>query len=99
VVFFIYAKKPIVECRQLYLKLRTPVFSYFGEMLSTLTQISTFGVRRKKLNTFAQAADLSTKTNISFNVVSRGFGVYVSYVSSFILIIGFFIGVHFTSPD
>lgn len=99
IIFFIYAKRPIVECRQLYLKLRTPVFSCFGEMLSSLTQISIFGVRRTRLNQFASAADLSTKTNISFNVVSRGFGVYISYVSSLILVIGFFIGVYFTSPE
>jgi ATP-binding cassette subfamily C (CFTR/MRP) protein 4 len=98
VLFFIYSKRPIVECRQLYLKLRTPVFSLFGEMLSILTQIATFATRRQRLEKFARAADLSTKTNISFNVVSRGFGVYVSYVSSLILIIGFFIGVHFIAP-
>lgn len=99
VVFFLYSKRPIVECRQLYLKLRTPVFNYFGEMLSTLTQISTFGIRKKKLDQFARAADESTKTNISFNVVSRGFGVYVSYVSSLILVVGFFIGIYFISAE
>lgn len=49
VLFFLYAKRPIVECRQLYLKLRTPVFSLFGEMLSVLTQISAFGTRRQRL--------------------------------------------------
>ena len=68
-------------------------------MLSTLTQISTFGIRKKRLDQFAHAADLSTKTNVSFNVVSRGFGVYVSYVSSLILVIGFFIGIYFISPQ
>jgi ATP-binding cassette, subfamily C (CFTR/MRP), member 4 len=99
VLFFVYAKRPIVECRQLYLKLRTPVFSYFGEMLAVLTQIAAFGTRRPRLERFARAADLSTKTNISFNVVSRGFGVYISYVSSMILIIGFFIGVYFISAS
>jgi len=35
---------------------------------------------------------------MSFQVVSRGFGAYISYVSSLILIIGFFIGVYFNSP-
>lgn len=99
VIFFMYSKRPIVECRQLYLKLRTPVFNLFGEMLSSLTQISIFGRRKDRLKKFAESADLSTKTNLSFNVVSRGFGAYVSYVSSFILIIGFFIGVHFSSPE
>lgn len=49
ILFFLYAKRPIVECRQLYLKLRTPVFGLFGEMLSVLTQIATFGTRQQRL--------------------------------------------------
>ena len=53
VVFFIYSKKPIVECRQLYLKQRTPVFGIFGEMISSLSQIRIFGTRAKKLKKFA----------------------------------------------
>ena len=41
---------------------------------------------------------LSSKTNISFQVISRGFGVYVSFASSLIMLAGFFIGVYKTSP-
>ena len=91
IIFFIYAKKPIVECRQLYLKQRTPVFGIFSEMISSLSQMHIFRKRLPKLNAFADAADLSTKTNMSFQVISRGFGAYVSFVSSLIMIIAFFI--------
>ena len=53
IAFFIYSKRPIVECRQLFLKLRTPVFSQFSEMLFSLTQISVFGTRKSQLAKFA----------------------------------------------
>lgn len=66
-------------------------------MITALTQINVFGTRKIRLKEFAMAANLSTKSNISFNIVSRGFGAYVSYVSSLILVIGFFIGVYFTT--
>jgi hypothetical protein len=46
VLFFIYAKNPIVECRQLYLKQRTPVFGIFGEMITSLSQIRVFDKRK-----------------------------------------------------
>lgn len=95
ILYFLYSKRPIVECRQIYLKLRTPVFHYFGEMLSTLTQLSVFGIRKKKMAQFAHAADISTKADLSFHMVSRGFGVYISYFSSLVLISGFFIGIKF----
>lgn len=36
---------------------------------------------------------------MSFQVISRGFGVYVSYASSLIMFVAFFIGVHLTSPS
>jgi hypothetical protein len=68
-------------------------------MLFSLTQISVFGTRKNLLAKFAEAADLSSKSNLSFNIVSRGFGVYVSYVSSLILTIAFFIGVYFSSTS
>lgn len=53
ILFFIYARGPIVECRQLYLKQRTPVFGIFGEMISSLSQIRVFGKRLQKLRAFA----------------------------------------------
>jgi ATP-binding cassette subfamily C (CFTR/MRP) protein 4 len=42
---------------------------------------------------------LSSKTNISFQVISRGFGVYVSFASSLVMFAGFFIGVYQASPS
>ena len=99
VLFFLYAKQPIVECRQLYLKQRTPVFGQFAEMLTSLSQIRVFGKRLPTLREFAATADLSSKTNMSFQVISRGFGVYVSYASSLFMFAAFFMGVHLTAPS
>jgi ABC-type bacteriocin/lantibiotic exporter with double-glycine peptidase domain len=99
VIFFIYSKKPIVECRQLYLKQRSPVFGIFGEMITSLSQIHIFDKRLHKLRSFAAAADLSTKTNMSFQVISRGFGAYVSFASSLIMIIAFYIGIYFSNSS
>lgn len=42
IVFFLYCKKVILAIKQLDLKLKSPVFSMVGEMISGLIQIKAF---------------------------------------------------------
>jgi ATP-binding cassette subfamily C (CFTR/MRP) protein 4 len=45
ILFFLYCKKPIVNIKQLDLRLKSPVFNMVGEMINGLVQIKIFNRR------------------------------------------------------
>jgi len=98
IAYFIYCKPAIVATKQLDLKTKSPVFSIFGETLAALSQIFTYKRRFSLLKIYSKAVNNSSMANLSFWMVSRGFGAYISFVTSFIMFIGVFIGIVYINP-
>ena len=47
--FFTYSRQVIQKCKQLDLQNKTPIFHFFGETISGLTQIKVFNYRKQKI--------------------------------------------------
>ena len=47
--FFNYARDVIQKCKQLDLQKKTPIFHFFNETISGLTQIRVFNYRKQKI--------------------------------------------------
>ena len=93
IVFFNYARAVIVQCKQMDLKNKNPIFQSYSETISGLVQIRTYGRRRSLLQQFAQTMNRSTKAAISFDLVSRGFGFYEAFIGLVLIFVGMNIGV------
>ena len=83
----------IVNAKKLDLKMKNPIFSTVNEVISGLVQIRVFNRRRKLLQEFNNIVNDSYRSTINFWICSRTLGVYGSYISLIILIIGFVLGV------
>ena len=53
IYFFNYARDVLQKCKQLDLQDKTPIFHFFSETISGLTQIRVFNYRKQKLQTFS----------------------------------------------
>ena len=93
VFLFLVCNKSIINAKQLDLKMKGPVFSTVNETISGLVQIRLFHRRKSLLQEFASKVNDSFKSSINFLVCSRAFGVYVSYFSLVILMIGLIMGI------
>ena len=76
VIFFKYARPAIIACKQLDLQKKSPIFQFYSETISGLTQIKVYAQRKAKLQQFSEIINTSSKAIIGFDVVSRGFGFY-----------------------
>ena len=64
-----------------------------NEMVSGLIQIKIFNRRFNLLKDFTALVDHSLRATLSFWFCSRAFGVYISYFSLLVTIIGFIMGI------
>lgn len=93
VILFCVCNKSIINAKQLDLEMKDPVFSTVNETISGLVQIKVFQRRKTLLKEFAKIVNNSFRSSINFLVCSRAFGVYVSYFSLVILMVGLIMGI------
>ena len=96
-IFFKYARPAIISCKQLDLQKKSPIFQFYSETISGLTQIRVFGQRKDKLQRFSKIINDSTKAIIGFDVVSRGFGFYETLISICLMFAGMIMGIALVS--
>ena len=84
-LFFAYARPAIIQCKQRDLKNKSPIFNFYSETLNGLVQIRTYSHRKDLINKFTKLINNSTTASIAFDVVSRGFALYVSFLGGIIL--------------
>ena len=93
-LFFSYARPAIIQCRQKDLKNKSPIFHFYSETLNGLVQIRTYGRRKDLISKFTKLINNSTKASIAFDVVSRGFALYVFFLGGIVLMaIGMEVGI------
>ena len=96
--FFYYARPAIIQCRQIELKNKSPIFNFYSETLSGLVQIRIYGRRKNLISKFTKLINDSTKAAIAFGIVSRGFGFYVFFLGGIVLMaIGMEVGIQHSS--
>ena len=93
IFFFWFCKKTIVECKQLDLRLKSPLFSTVNEILSGLVQMKIFNRRKSLLEKFSKLCNSSLRGNLIYWGSTRVFGAYLSYFGLIVLIIGMMIGI------
>jgi len=84
-LFFAYARPAIIQCKQRDLKNKSPIFNFYSETLNGLVQIRTYSHRKDLINKFTKLINNSTTASIAFDIVSRGFALYVSFLGGIIL--------------
>ena len=99
IVFFLLCNQVIINSKKLDLRMKNPVFSTVSEVISGLVQIKIFGRRKTLLEDFTTVVNNSYRSTINFWTTTRVFGVYSSYISLIILIIGFMLGVRNIEAD
>ena len=93
ILFFIYSRPAILTCKELDLQNKNPLFHFFSETLSGLTQIRVYDQRKNRLQQFSSLVNKSARTAISFDVVSRGFAFYESVLMILFVLVGMVLGV------
>ena len=93
-----YCKGIIVNCKQLDLNTKSPVFNMVGEMVTGLIQIKIFKRRMVLLKNFAYKVNESLKANLSFWILSRAFGAFVNYFAVIIMTVGWIIEIIIVTP-
>ena len=93
VLLLIFCNSLIVNAKKLDLRMKNPIFSTVNEVVSGLVQIKVFNRRKSLLQEFNGIVNDSYRSTINFWICSRTLGVYGSYISLFILIIGFVLGI------
>jgi len=98
-LFFSYARPAIIHCKQKDLKNKSPIFHFYSETLNGLVQIRIYGRRKHLISKFTKLINNSTKAAIAFDIVARGFGVYIFLLGGFALMaIGMTVGIQQSSP-
>ena len=93
-LFFVYARPAIIQCKQRDLKNKSPIFNFYSETLNGLVQIKTYGRRKDLINKFTKLINNSTKAAIAFDILSRGFALYVFVMGGIVLMaIGMEVGI------
>lgn len=93
IFFFNYSRPVISGCKQLDLQNKNPIFQFYGETISGLTQIRIYNQRMPKILQFSHIVNKSSKASIGFDMVSRGFGFYETVNSIVLMILGMVMGV------
>jgi len=89
IVFFLYCRKALIQTKQRDLKNKSPIFHFYNETINGLVQVKTYNRRRSLINEFSGLVNDSTRAAISFDIVSRGFGFYITLMCLFLFFIGF----------
>ena len=98
ILFFVYSKETMVECKQRDLKNKSPLFSFFNETISGLVQIRTYGRRKDLISQFTKLINRSTKAAFSYDIVSRAFAFYVTVIGIILMAIGMEVGIQQSTP-
>ena len=93
-MFFLYSKPVIVHSKQIELKNKNPIYHFFGESINGLVQINTYGRRKDHINKLSNIINESSKANIAFDIISRGFGFYETVIALALMFIGGMVGVY-----
>ena len=96
--YFMYCKGIIVNCKQLDLNTKSPVFNMVGEMVTGPIQIKIFKGRMALHKDFAYRVNESFRANLSFWILSRAFGAFVNYFAVIIMTAGWIIGIIIVTP-
>jgi ATP-binding cassette subfamily C (CFTR/MRP) protein 4 len=91
--WFYYCKRTIVQTKQLDLRMKSPVFSEFTQLVSGATQVKIYGQTSRMNTKMSNTVNDSIRVNHSFWFASRVFGSWTSYASVLICGVGFFVGV------
>lgn len=92
-LLLLFCNQIIIHTRKLDLRMKDPVFSTVDEVISGLTQIRIFNRRKSMLQEFTKIVNDSYRATMNFWYTTRVFGVYSSYISMAVLIIGFVLGI------
>ena len=76
ILFFVYARPAIIGTKQLDLHKKSPIFHFYSESITGLTQIRVYGQRKANIKKFAKIINESITSTMGFDMVSRGFGFY-----------------------
>ena len=76
VMFFVYIRPVILKCKELDLQNKNPLFHFFSENFSGLTQIRIYKQGMNRLQHFSVIVNHSLKAAISYGSVARGYGLY-----------------------
>lgn len=52
-IFFLYARKVMLGCKQLLLQKKSPIFHFYSESINGLTQIGVFNRRKSQIKKFS----------------------------------------------
>lgn len=92
-LFYWYSKAVLLQCKQIDLTNKNSIFQSFSETISGLVQIRTYNRRKSLINQFSHVMNKSTKAAISFDLVTRAFGFYQTFIGLVLMFIGINIGV------
>jgi ATP-binding cassette subfamily C (CFTR/MRP) protein 4 len=92
-LWFAYCKRAIIQTKQLDLRMKSPVFSEFTQLVSGATQVKIYGQTERMNAKMSSIINSSIRVNHSFWFASRVFGSLTSYTSVIICGVGFFVGV------
>jgi len=92
-LFFLYAKEVMIACKQIDLKNKSPIFSFYNETITGLIQIKILNRRQSLISQFATIVNSSIRASTSFDLVSRGFGFYAAIIAMILMLIGLMLGV------
>ena len=92
-IAFLFCKQPIVEAKQLDLRLKSPIYSMVNEAVAGLIQIRIFKRRFRLLRDFTVLIDRLSRGTYTYWNSQRAFAVNVAYLSLIVLIIGFIMGI------
>ena len=89
----LFCNQVIMHARKLDLRMKDPVFSTVDEVISGLIQIRVFSRRRSILQEFTKTVNDSYRATVNFWSTTRALGVYISYISMLVMIVGFVLGI------
>lgn len=98
ILLLIYSRPVLVQCKQLDLKNKSPIFQFYGETMSGLTHVKTFNRRRNFIEQFSQIINKSSKASISFDVVTRAFCFLCNIFSLIFMLVCMIIGINQSTP-
>lgn len=94
---FAYVRPAIIKCKDLDLQKKSPIFHKSSELINGLVQIRLHGLRIPQIKSFGSLINDSSRAEISFEMVSRAFGVLETLLVNIFTIAGIILGIAATT--
>lgn len=91
---FFFSKDTIIKCKQLDLRMKTPVFEMVNEVVSGLVPIKVFKRRYSFLKKFSKLVNNMFRGTLSYWLTITAYSTYISYVTALLLMIWFLLGLY-----